>query len=614
MTTETAVPADREVPLDQIECTGLNPRTIFDEEALESLARSIEEKGLLQPILLRPAGENGDGPRYELVSGERRYRAHQKLGRETIRAEIRELTAQEAAELRLVENIEREDLHPLEEAAAYEELLEGGWSVEDVADQVGRSERYVYARRKLQDLSEEARKAFLESDAISFGHAQLIARLDDEEQKQALQAVTRYVFGFRGGDERDDALTVAGLRAWIDEHLHLNLQHAPFSMDDEDLYPEMGACRDCPFRTGNQPELFDGEQSTVCTKPSCFEEKVERTIRRKVREIQEDGIDPVPALIDGHVFNATEMIKPFEGIENVYSLDSWRAGASRIGDDERCEHATRGVIIDGPDRGEVAEVCIADECEEHGRGSSSDEEDEPDPVEDWTGDFRMERYRWRSARRLTIGRRVADLEVDFLGEEAIRVMALRLFDNLWSEKMESVVRFMDWPEKPRGHLQDEDPDAIEWRKEIHERLEAMDRVELLRFLWAVAFGENLNANSDTYEGLEGWEDYSAQAVLRAHDALDPDELRKKVTEKRLEHSESTLVPEYVDQVLVSDEEDDAHLVADPDADESRCGVDADGRPFRPDDGDINDVDICERCLRSFFEDHVAGNGEEVESQ
>lgn len=595
------------IALGDIEVTDRNPRTHFDEGALESLTRSIEERGLLQPILVRPIRENGDGPRYELVSGERRYRAHRRLERETIRAEVRELTAHEAAELRLVENIEREDLHPLEEAAAYEELLDGGWEPEDVADQVGRTPRYVYGRRKLLDLVEEAREAFLEDDRILLGHAQLIARLDEEEQKQALQAVTHQVFGFNSGSERDGPLSVAGLRAWIEEHLHLNLQHAPFSMDDEDLYPEMGACRDCPFRSGSHPELFDDvDEATVCTKPSCYQEKVERTIRRKADQLREDGVDPVVGAASGFGYRREDGDEEEFGVDEIVAVGTWSSPATRVQDDP-CGHEFRAVSIAGSERGEFITICMEGGCEEHGRSRSSTRS-EPDPVNVWQRGFRMERRRWRKTLNRLTGEAAAMIAIDLTEPEALRTAVLRLYCNMWHDRMVAVAELVGWPQPPSGYTGDEE-EAVDYREEIRERLDAAGPDELHAVIWAMAFQRLLDGNADLVDHDE-WKSSSAMLLLSAT-GTSPGELRATTTEKRVQENDAPLLPEYVDTVVVVETDDEGaepigHLLP-AGADECRCGgesADAADRTLGPGDGDLDGVSIYRPCLEAFFEAEV----------
>src|SRR5207244_9311739 len=132
-----------------------------DEAKLAELASNIRQHGVLQPVLVRPL-PNGEGGFYELVAGARRYRASQIAQRETIPATIRELTDTACLELQLIENLQRADVNELDEARGYAALMQlqpDTYTVETLAEKVGRSEKYVYARLRLLHLIEDAQQA-----------------------------------------------------------------------------------------------------------------------------------------------------------------------------------------------------------------------------------------------------------------------------------------------------------------------------------------------------------------------------------------------------------------------------------------------------------------------
>jgi ParB family chromosome partitioning protein len=123
-----------EIPIDQIDVNPRQPRKTFDPGSLDELARSLKATGMIQPIVVRRA----PGGRWQLIAGERRWRAAAQAGLEQIPAVVREATDVESLELALVENLLREDLNPIEEAEAYQRILtEFGWTQEDVAQRVG---------------------------------------------------------------------------------------------------------------------------------------------------------------------------------------------------------------------------------------------------------------------------------------------------------------------------------------------------------------------------------------------------------------------------------------------------------------------------------------------
>jgi len=166
----------REVELSRIRRNPDQPRMAFGEEALEELADSIRERGVLQPILLRP---EGDG--YMIVAGERRWRAAQRAQLHSIPAIVREIDESTIAELALIENIQREDLNPLEEAEAYRQLMHRhGHTQDGVAKLVHKSRSHVANLLRLLELPEFVRLSLLRGD-ISMGHARAVATAPDPE-------------------------------------------------------------------------------------------------------------------------------------------------------------------------------------------------------------------------------------------------------------------------------------------------------------------------------------------------------------------------------------------------------------------------------------------------
>src|SRR6185295_3130632 len=169
-------------------------------------------KGVLVPLLVR-ALPNGNAPSflYEVVAGARRFRAAKAAGLVEVPCEIKTLNDKEVLEIQLIENSQRADVHPLEEAQAYRQLLEKhGYDVQALAIRVGKSESYVYARLKLSDLNKRAADAFL-AEKITATHALLIARLQPKDQVQAIE----YCLGQSGVGYHEDVETAVKLRLWI---------------------------------------------------------------------------------------------------------------------------------------------------------------------------------------------------------------------------------------------------------------------------------------------------------------------------------------------------------------------------------------------------------------
>ena len=171
-----------EVPLSSIRPNAYQPRTSFDDEAIASLAASVKELGVLQPILLRPA-ENGQ---YELIAGERRWRAARRAGLMTIPAVIRSAADQDALEQALVENLHRSDLNPLEEAGAFQQLIDDfGFTHDQVATRVGKSRAAVSNTLRLFQLSPSIQRLVLEGH-VDAGHARALLGTSDKAFQETL--------------------------------------------------------------------------------------------------------------------------------------------------------------------------------------------------------------------------------------------------------------------------------------------------------------------------------------------------------------------------------------------------------------------------------------------
>jgi len=183
----TEVTADRssalaEVPVTSVDPNTHQPRTHFDEELLGALAASIRELGVLQPILVRPA----EGGRYELIAGERRWRAAKRAGLQTIPALIRAVPDRASLEQALVENLHRQDLNPLEEAAAFQQLIEDfGLTHDEVANRVGKSRAAVTNTLRLFQLPASVQRLVLDG-VLSAGHARALLGTPDRAFQESL--------------------------------------------------------------------------------------------------------------------------------------------------------------------------------------------------------------------------------------------------------------------------------------------------------------------------------------------------------------------------------------------------------------------------------------------
>jgi ParB/RepB/Spo0J family partition protein len=266
------------IPLIQIEPSKTNPRKRFDEKELEDLAASIKVHGVMQPILVRISPEYAaDELMYEIVAGERRYRASGMAGVKTIPAVIRELNDLETLQLQIIENLQRSDLHPLEEAKGFKALLDNkdaaSWNADQLAEKIGKSRSYIYGALKLNDLCIYAQDMFMDGKFGRDGKhgreiALLIARIPGEKlQTQAAKEIAEQ-------DHYGNSMSYRAALKHVQDRYTLKLSGAVFKITDEHLVPTAGSCKTCPSRSGNCPEAFpDIESPDVCTNPDCFNGK-----------------------------------------------------------------------------------------------------------------------------------------------------------------------------------------------------------------------------------------------------------------------------------------------------------------------------------------------------
>jgi ParB family chromosome partitioning protein len=328
-----------ELTLDVIEPSPCNPRRQRNKLQDAELMASISTHGILTPLLVRPLPEAG---KYQLAAGHRRYVAAKNLSLATVPVHIREMDDTEYMEILHVENLQREDVHPLDEAIGYKALLErGGYDVTTLAARIGKSEAHVYQRLKLNDLIKEGQKLFLENQ-IGFGHAVILARLDRKQQKEIL---ANHLFSYQ-----HEPVSVRDLSDYVRRYLYLDLANVPWALDDAELVQAAGACAACPKRTGSNPSLFTDMQHNTCTDRSCFEKKMLAHVQRQ--------LDSRPGLLR------------FSDYPTNHKKDSTvLTGAScrRLwGKEDKCEFAEEAISIDGIERGKIVFVCRNKECSKHG--------------------------------------------------------------------------------------------------------------------------------------------------------------------------------------------------------------------------------------------------------
>lgn len=273
------------IPLETIYPSPTNPRKHFDAKALEELAESIKEHGVLQPILVRAIEDGFDSKgnrQYSIVYGERRYRASKLAGLKTIPAETRFMDDEKAFEIQILENLQREDINPLDEARAFESLMKKE-GIDWLASKINKSKKYVLDRVKLLDLCEEA-KYELEMGVLPLGHAVLLSKIDIEKQEKVIKSA-----GLFSGESMTEGTskvyctkTLSQLKNYIAGTM-LSFDRVNFDLDDAELLAAAGSCQACPKRTINQDLLFgDITDNDMCTDSFCFNAKIQRHTENQI--------------------------------------------------------------------------------------------------------------------------------------------------------------------------------------------------------------------------------------------------------------------------------------------------------------------------------------------
>jgi ParB/RepB/Spo0J family partition protein len=316
------------VSIDQLKEHPLNARKVFDVALMQELEASIRDKGIKTPLLVRP---NGKG--YEVIAGHRRLRCAKAIGLEQVPVLAEKMDDDTALELLLVDNLQREGLHPLEEAEGYKHLLEtkSKYDVERIARRVGRSLKYVYDRVKLLQLTKDMQKIFRAGE-ITLGHAIIIARLGPAEQARLLDKGEDAGYMRRGEaplfqaedtlfDPDDKAketrkpISVRELQSWVDAHVKLEA-------------PEV------------DPMLFP-ETAVTLEQAQATEEKVVRITHETMTP---DELKDGPRAILGN---------------------SWKRADGKAGS-KTCDRSVIGMLVIGPNRGETLRVCVdKKKCTKH---------------------------------------------------------------------------------------------------------------------------------------------------------------------------------------------------------------------------------------------------------
>jgi ParB family transcriptional regulator, chromosome partitioning protein len=327
-----------------------NPRRTFDESQLAQLAESLRTQGLIQPITVRP---NSEG--YEIVAGARRFRAAHLAEMDEIPVRIVQLSDEQALEWQLIENSQRVDVHPYEEAQGFQRLLDlPGYDVATLAEKTGKSDSLIYTRLALLQLIPDVAEAF-QAEHITASHANLIARLPQDSQKEAFTQCWRKDWQ----DKEPHLLPAKYLSAWIANNVYLSLDGAPFDREDNTLSPTAGACSNCPRRSGYNTSLFSDVAGDQCFDATCYHAKLTEHVNREVAarpelvQIETAHRNPKerqPGTLSRNEY--TEISKPEDENEDAEPVLP-------------CESSKTAIVVYGEGAGSTRTVCTDPNCPVH---------------------------------------------------------------------------------------------------------------------------------------------------------------------------------------------------------------------------------------------------------
>jgi ParB/RepB/Spo0J family partition protein len=317
------------IPVGELRESPLNPRQRYDQAALKELAESLKASGQLEALLVRR--NNGH---FEIAAGHRRYRAAKLVGLTHLEAKVQDLDDATFIEILNISNLQRDDLHPLEEAQGFRDLMErAGYDVAKIAARVGRSEKYVYDRIKLLQLTPEAKKLFLAGE-FEAGHAILLARLSPTDQKRAIGKPARGQYNDGGG----------GL----------------FEFEDVDSHPDEPSLKlDDKQKPRSVRELAKWIDDNVRFQPAALDPFLFPVTAHNLTEAQDADLKVVHITHDYRVPDGARDEK-----QRTYGEQAWKHAGGKKG--KECDYAVLGVVVAGPGRGESFMVCVRkDKCKAH---------------------------------------------------------------------------------------------------------------------------------------------------------------------------------------------------------------------------------------------------------
>lgn len=317
-----------------------NPRNDkdFSSKEFKELVESIKVKGVLVPVLVRALTGADKVGKWEVIAGNRRLVAAKEAGLDEIPAHVVEMTDVEAMEAQIVENLQRVDIHPLEEGQGYRKLIEESkYEISGIAAKVGKSETYVRQRLYLTNLEAKPAEAY-RSGKMNDGHAVLIAQLSPSDQMAAFKAATDN--GYNDGSP----ISIKELKEWINEHIYSPLEFQPWVKDKVDV----GKCVECK---PDRMSLFGEVKEGMCTDLKCWFRKMQSYIDHRVKTEQRTRVSSQYGQVPKGVKGRGEYV----------------IVASK---GKRCKSVHGAISVLGAEIGQVFDICSDVNCQVH-RGSVS---------------------------------------------------------------------------------------------------------------------------------------------------------------------------------------------------------------------------------------------------
>lgn len=443
------IPVEKVIVLD-------NPRK--SQVELEQLAQSILEQGLINPITVRLANKD----KFELVAGTRRFAAIQLLGMKEIDATIREIKDEDIKYIQIIENYQRKDVHPMNEAESFAEMLKDGKTFEEIANIIGCSPSYVFARIKLNSLSNDLQNLFLE-DKITHELAIYLSVKSKKDQKTAKEFIQMTLDRYKGNhvvsfDEISSRM--------IND---IDLEFTIFGKNE--VIDNLPTCDECPQNTKNNYSIFDDEsddeQDHTCLNSLCYTKKWMKIYNALVKQIKEKHPDKKIVFIKTYRSRFVPNLGP-EEIMNIFSDDTNSLKAK----DLDCPSTIIGINSNESDLS-FKRICTNKKCKIHGDASAKEEEQKDyNEIEELAMKLKGRRQRERNiaareAKRNMI-HAILKEPVTLMADE-LKLIVDRLWDLMPSGQELACVAF--------GLMQDIDPNDFKYKRipwednsEMHKKL------------------------------------------------------------------------------------------------------------------------------------------------